>query len=580
MLTRQLLEATKRVLWKSLFVLFALAVPAATAQENKNTIEHRWTPIALSVQKPGPPEERLPFSEGTRITALLHMPARFIVGIDQNKSNIEKMADDKNNDLLKRLGIRTDSHVSATDFTGKYAAVVFHAPYWPGQGATRIRIKGTIVALVGKDEAAIELKRVSLKNGVDSEFGKFTLDSFRWPGTTTVHYSGSRPIKKVLFLDGASKEIPCQQRNSSMAPFGTFRGSCFLKQDNVDRCTMRLTYFQNVERVVVPVNLEVGLGLNGPAPWKGPDLLPSASQKDVPTIKAVEKQPFETDKNIASVACSNDGNWLAVASGEIKTGKIDLWELTSGKKRWTVSDGVNHSTRMTFGADAKMLLFSARNNSVRTLAVETGKELLSVPGGGAIAFHPDGFFAVFAKGNLIQFRSGKDGSILREIETPNWTGPGSRGSFELCFSPDGQFFAALTHDTKKVDILNARAGGPHLSIKSFYPLLICFSPDSKTLAAGRLKAVELWDVASGKLQARIKLQCNKMAFSPNGKWLAVAGHDDKNTMLSLLDIQTGNELCAVSIKGRVRDLAFPRNDMLVYAGNRVVRVFELSVNKK
>jgi WD40 repeat protein len=70
-----------------------------------------------------------------------------------------------------------------------------------------------------------------------------------------------------------------------------------------------------------------------------------------------------------------------------------------------------------------------------------------------------------------------------------------------------------------------------------------------------------------------------MAFSPNGKWLAL-GTRGKNSMISVRDVKTGKEVCSLATKDQTRGLAFPKNDMLIHAGARIVRVFEFSVKKK
>jgi WD40 repeat protein len=77
----------------------------------------------------------------------------------------------------------------------------------------------------------------------------------------------------------------------------------------------------------------------------------------------------------------------------------------------------------------------------------------------------------------------------------------------------------------------------------------------------------------------MSFSCSKIAFSPDGKWLAVASGGQKSVM-SVRDVQTGKEICSIPTNDLTTGLAFPRNNMLIHAGSRIVRVFELSLKKK
>jgi hypothetical protein len=146
--------------------------------------------------------------------------------------------------------------------------ITFHAPSCPIRGASRVRIKGSVVVLVGKDEKEVEKKDFSLKEGGNLDFGSIKpqdLVALKVKLFQQVIYDGTRPIISVNLLDDNGNEIPGRV-NTSQGFAGVFgakpRYHSFITftGNEVDRCTLRIKYFNSVEEVTVPVDLEVGPG--------------------------------------------------------------------------------------------------------------------------------------------------------------------------------------------------------------------------------------------------------------------------------------------------------------------------------
>lgn len=256
--------------WAILTVI--VLAPIASAQEKKAAFDQRWTPTSITVGMPIPAGEKMRLLrepvEGTSVAALLELPLRFIVDLDPTQSKIESYTDDKGTNLLKADGIRIGApDIGPSDFAsaGSNAKIVFRARGVPAPGATRIKIKGKVAIAVGKDEKGAEQKNVSLKKGVDLEIGSIKLPDRDRPGSflfNSATYRGTRPLKSVIFLDDKGDEIAHRQNTSSILR-NTAKGeftTLFSFTRAVDQCSVRAFYFDTVETVIIPVELDVGLG--------------------------------------------------------------------------------------------------------------------------------------------------------------------------------------------------------------------------------------------------------------------------------------------------------------------------------
>ncbi|HKI33514.1 MAG TPA: WD40 repeat domain-containing protein [Gemmataceae bacterium] len=159
----------------------------------------------------------------------------------------------------------------------------------------------------------------------------------------------------------------------------------------------------------------------------------------------------------------------------------------------------------------------------------------------------------------------------------------------LAMSPDGKTLASAGDDTavQLWDVTTGKAGAK-LSGHTDWVLALAFSPDGKTLTSGGYDGtVKLWDVAAGKksLEAPAKAAVvpNQpppadnavmgLAFSPDGKTLAVGGTD---TLIHLLNVADAKLLRSLpGHTSAVKALAFhPSGTVLVSGGkDRTVRLW-------
>lgn len=259
---------------RPLLLLTVLAAVAPSRTPAQDIEGPKWTPLSFSVGRPAGDGARAVFDlqQGTRVVARLELPGQKIVTINSAKSKAESFADDRGTDLLAAPVGRGLLGVPAV--SGEHAdGITFHVSGCPAKGATRVRIKGHVMVLVGRGEKEAEKKDADLKAGIDLGFGELKVQAFRTPGgglqprpSTSISFNGTKPLTAVTLLDADGKEIPCRF-SPLYQPFAPadgkirHRAAVTVPDRKLERCTVRVKHFDTVEEVKVPFDLEVGPGL-------------------------------------------------------------------------------------------------------------------------------------------------------------------------------------------------------------------------------------------------------------------------------------------------------------------------------
>ncbi len=229
--------------------------------------------------------------EGTTVHLSLSRPDKLLIGFDEKASKIAAATDDRSTDLARARSAPSGNtgrfHFGGAGGGGPFSATIqpdghratveVHLPQTPARGATKVRLKGQLAFQCGAGEKTVEQKNLSIKDGkitvgpVPMTFGQeddgFTPPNFGGEAkpSTSLSLHHARPlnsIKTLAFLGPDGKTLPSHRTGQMSSGFGDQQRftTIYQVEGKVDRVSVKITYFDKVETLTMPLDIEVGVG--------------------------------------------------------------------------------------------------------------------------------------------------------------------------------------------------------------------------------------------------------------------------------------------------------------------------------
>lgn len=296
---------------------------------------------------------------------------------------------------------------------------------------------------------------------------------------------------------------------------------------------------------------------------------------------------------IVSFALSADGTVLASGAFDTERG-VRVWDARTGKELYRIEE---RGGLVAISPDSKTLVTGGEGATLFCWDLHTGKETRQISVASArgkriqglrqVSFSPTSKYLAVSSwyadpgSTTIHLLDSASGKQIVEFSAPD---DGGHGSSQFVFSPDSRSLAMIEGKENTVYLWEVATG--RIRARLGKGALTCvFSPDGKTLFLGEAMAIRLIDLRTQKETRRFTdfpglytAGTGALAVSPDGKILA-AGGGYGDSSIRLWNIGTGKLIREIPA-GPAKTLAFSADSTVLVSATNVLRLWDVRTGKE